>query len=69
MLRKGFGRFSSGIALTLLVTVGSATAQTKCRGYKAIVVFGEACLWGCGEDIPCNCTVGACADGVVVVVT
>jgi hypothetical protein len=68
MMKKGFGRLSSGIALTLLVTVGSATAQTKCRGYKARVVFGEVCSWGCGGDIECNCVVGACADGVVVVI-
>lgn len=67
-MRKCFGRLSSGIALTLLVTVGSATAQTKCRGYTTRVVFGEVCAWGCGGDIECNCTAGACADGVVVVI-
>lgn len=68
MMRNRFGKLSFGIALTLLVTVGSATAQTKCRGYKGRAPFGEACLWGCGGDIDCNRVVGACADGVVVVI-
>ena len=68
-MTKAYGKLWFGIALALLVTVGSATAQTKCRGYKTIVIFGEACVWGCPPDVMCNCVVGACADGVVVVVT
>ena len=67
-MQMGHGRFWFGIALALLVTVGSATAQTKCRGYTTRVVFGEVCAWGCGGDIECNCIAGACADGVVVVI-
>jgi hypothetical protein len=67
MPRKRLGRLTFGIALASLVTVASAAGQTtKCRGYKALVTFGEACLWGCGGQIACNCVVGACADGTVV---
>jgi hypothetical protein len=69
MMRNRFGKLSFGIAFALMATVGSATAQTKCRGYKALAPFGPVCSWGCGGDIECNCVVGACADGVVVVVT
>jgi len=67
MLRKRFAKFTFCVALTTCVTVGSATAQTKCRGYKTQVWFGEVCAWGCGGEVACNCTVGACADGTVVV--
>lgn len=66
MLRNRFGRLTSGIAFATLLSVGSATAQTKCRGYKTQIVFGEVCAWGCGGKIECNCVVGACADGTVV---
>jgi hypothetical protein len=68
MLRNQFGRLASGIALATLISVGSGTTQTTCRGYKTRSPFGEVCSWGCGGSILCNCVVGACADGTVVVI-
>jgi hypothetical protein len=68
MLRKRFGGFTLGIDLATLAMVGTATAQTTCRGYQTRVIFGEVCAWGCGPQVECNCVVGACADGTVVVI-
>lgn len=68
MLRKRLGRLTFGIGLAIAGMVGAATAQTTCRGYKTRVIFGEVCSWGCGPMVECNCVVGACAIGVVVVI-
>jgi hypothetical protein len=65
MLRNRFGRLALVGAALLLA--GPSSAQTKCRGYITSVWFGEVCSWGCGDKQECNCTVGACADGTVVV--
>lgn len=65
MLRNHFGRLTSGIALATLISVGSATGQTKCRGYKTLVIFGEVCMKGCSPDVECNCVYN-CGDGTVI---
>lgn len=65
MLRNRFSR-SVFVVAALMLAVPSL-AQTKCRGYVRTVVFGEVCSWGCGDQNECNCVVGACADGTVVV--
>ena len=67
MHRNRFKQITFVLALAVLAPLQAAVAQTTCRGYTTRVVFGDVCAWGCSEQL-CNCTVGACADGTVVVI-
>lgn len=67
MSKPKIRKLAFGLSLALLATFQAAVAQTTCRGYTTRVVFGDVCAWGCSEQL-CNCTVGACADGTVVVI-